>query len=1377
VTHTRSLWKIEDLRPGDHVCHIYHTEEQQHSVLSGFVGQGLQRGEKVIHVGPVHAFESLQASLERSGIEAASRVARGQLTTFHPPSNTLLEANRTAPLLYAEVERALAEEYTALRVAIERFPTPSASGVRDPLLEGEVQLQSFCHGSTCSVLCQYDRRGIAPAVLMDVLRIHPVAIIGTEVYENFYYTPPAGPSPGEDEEAVLNQCLENLARHGRVEKTLRQRNRELELLDRASRALVSTLNLDQVLATVLEEVRRMLDVVAASVWLIDPDTGAVVCRQASGPQSEIVRGWRMEPGEGIAGWVARSGRSLLVPDTQADARHFKEVGRRIEVDIRSILSTPLRVKQQVIGALQVVDTEVNRFRPGDLRLIEPLAATAAIAVENARLYAEADRLRAFHENIVQSMEEGILLEDAEGRIRFINPKTAELLGYTLEELAGQHWTVVIAPERLAEAKAESAKRLEGVTSQYESVLLTRDGERVPALISARPLFEGKEYGGVLAVFTDISERKRREEEQQQLQDRVQAQQETLIRLTTHPAVIEGRLDQALPTIAQEVAETLEVERVGIWRFTQAGSHIRCLEDFERSAGVHSVGAIFPTQNYPHYFAALEKGLVVDVSDVKSDPRTEELIDDYWEPEGIGATLEAPIRLGGQLVGVVCHEHTGSPRDWTPDEVAFASQVAELVSQTFLNAKLRNRTERLVVVNRIARAAGATLHLNNLMETVYHEITSVFQADGFLLALYDAESDELDFRLRVIEGARRPPAREPLGNRLTSLIVREKKALLIYDLEQEREFLSLLPMWDASPSPCSWLGVPLQIGERVIGVIGVQSSSPHAFGEEEQLLLSTIADQVAVAVENARLFEAEYSQRELAQALQEAATVVSSTLDLEQVLDRILEQVERVVPGDTFNVMLLEGKVAQRVRGRGYEQLGLDASAFGEEIEIDRYPALLRMREMGEPVVIPDTAAEAHHIPHAEGAAQRSYVAAPIDVAGVTVGFLNVAGSRAGQFGPDDALRLEAFAHHAAIAIHNARLYRQLQNYAELLEKRVQERTAQLECQYAQLDAVLRSASDGIIVTDAAGEILQTNPVAEVWLTRTLVPEDARQLRDAVRDLARRAAQRPAEMLELKGMDLELKAAPISEPGVVEEATAVVAVYDASHLKALDRMKTRFVSNVSHELRTPITTIKLYADLMMRRPEKWREYAGELKREADRQAKLIEDILQLSHIDAWTGVKARSIPLDTLIGLCVDGYQMLARERRVEFVHHPAETSPVVLVDPDRISQVLDNLVVNALRYTSEGGRVTITSSVDEAHGRRWGTMTIRDTGIGIPPDELDHIFERFYRGQAVREMQIPGTGLGLAIVKEIVELHGGRVTVESQVGDGSTFTVWLPLAE
>jgi PAS domain S-box-containing protein len=181
-----------------------------------------------------------------------------------------------------------------------------------------------------------------------------------------------------------------------VEETLRRRNRELELLHQAAEAFGSSLDLDEVLRTVLDQTCDLLGVIAGSIWLIDRDQvahdrepGNLVCLQAVGPKSDLLRGWRLPAGKGIVGWVADNGESLMVPDARANERHFDGVDQQLDLGIRSILGVPLRMKQKVIGVLQVVDTHVGRFHMADLGVLEPLATSAAIAIENARLYKRA----------------------------------------------------------------------------------------------------------------------------------------------------------------------------------------------------------------------------------------------------------------------------------------------------------------------------------------------------------------------------------------------------------------------------------------------------------------------------------------------------------------------------------------------------------------------------------------------------------------------------------------------------------------------------------------------------------------------------------------------------------------------------------------------------------------------------------------------------------------------------------------------------------------------------------------------------------------------------------------------------------------------------
>jgi PAS domain S-box-containing protein len=332
-------------------------------------------------------------------------------------------------------------------------------------------------------------------------------------------------------------AFQDVTERKRVEEALRQRNRELALLNAAGQVLGSTLDLDQVFAIVLEEVRRLLEVSACSIWLVAPGSddpspsvpGELICRQASGPQSEIVRGWRLPPGVGIAGWVARNGESLIVPDTRADARHFKGVAERMGLELRSILSVPLQVKQRVIGVLQVMDAEVGRFNTEDLALLEPLAASAAIAIENARLYERAqgeiverkraeegqrkaltEALRATRarqeseerfQRLSQAAFEGIVISD-KGKILDVNDQFADMIGYESSEIVGIDAVRLVAPES---RDLVLEKMMTGHEALYEHTALRKDGSTFPVEAQAKALpYQGRVVR--VTAIRDITER-------------------------------------------------------------------------------------------------------------------------------------------------------------------------------------------------------------------------------------------------------------------------------------------------------------------------------------------------------------------------------------------------------------------------------------------------------------------------------------------------------------------------------------------------------------------------------------------------------------------------------------------------------------------------------------------------------------------------------------------------------------------------------------------------------------------------------------------------------------------------------------------------------
>jgi len=259
-----------------------------------------------------------------------------------------------------------------------------------------------------------------------------------------------------------------------------------------------------------------------------------------------------------------------------------------------------------------------------------------------------------------------------------------------------------------------------------------------------------------------------------------------------------------------------------------------------------------------------------------------------------------------------------------------------------------------------------------------------------------------------------------------------------------------------------------------------------------------------------------------------------------------------------------------------------------------------------------------------------------------------------------------------------------------------------------------------------------------------------------------------EQIQRHAAELEQRVAERTRE--LEEANA--------QLQELDRLKSKFVSDVSHELRTPVANIGLYLHLLQRgKPDKQAQYQGVIKEQTERLATLIDDILNLSRLDlAKEQGKVTFAPID----LNMVAEQVVAAQRPraeaagLELILESDTSLPPVRAESNQLAQVITNLVTNALSYTLVG-QVRVSTSLDAERGQV--CVEVRDTGMGIDPEDLPHLFERFYRGRRVGSSSIPGTGLGLAIVKEIVDLHGGRIDVESQMDQGSTFRVWLPQAE
>jgi signal transduction histidine kinase len=237
---------------------------------------------------------------------------------------------------------------------------------------------------------------------------------------------------------------------------------------------------------------------------------------------------------------------------------------------------------------------------------------------------------------------------------------------------------------------------------------------------------------------------------------------------------------------------------------------------------------------------------------------------------------------------------------------------------------------------------------------------------------------------------------------------------------------------------------------------------------------------------------------------------------------------------------------------------------------------------------------------------------------------------------------------------------------------------------------------------------------------------------------------------------------------------VTIIRDISQEKALQDQRARFVAHASHELRTPITNLKTRLYLMRKQPEKLDEHLTVVEQVTERMKKLVEDLLDLSRLERGTiPLNREELNLSRLIAEVVGVQQPEAERKHIVLASDLPSTPLNILADQERMTQVITNLVTNAINYTPEGGAIHVYASSERNNGTDYAVVHVQDSGVGIASDHLPHIFQPFYR---VGD-KAGGTGLGLSITREIVEMHGGHILVESEVGHGSRFSLKFALAQ
>jgi PAS domain S-box-containing protein len=587
-----------------------------------------------------------------------------------------------------------------------------------------------------------------------------------------------------------------------------------------------------------------------------------------------------------------------------------------------------------------------------------------------------------------------------------------------------------------------------------------------------------------------------------------------------------------------------------------------------------------------------------------------------------------------------------------------------------------------------------------------------------------------------------------------------------------------------------LAVPMLREGRAIGAITIGRAEVGEFSDAQVQLLRTFADQAVIAVENVRLFqELEARTRDLTRsvgelrALGEVSQAVSSTLDLEAVLEAIVSRAVQLSSSDSGVVYEFD-EATQSFHARATDRITQEhlKAVRATPIQLGE-GAVGRAGVIREPVQVADIADETQSVARQvrrllvrEGL--RSLLAVPLVREDRVVGGLVILRRELGAFSREVVATLQTFAAQSVLAIHNARLFREIQR----------------QKQYSEV--LVETSPVAIVTVDLRGVVVGWNPSAERLFGYTsaealdrpiedlvATPEVREEVRANVRktiggEWIRAMAQRARKDgtlvdVEISSMPVVVDGAGVGMIGIYHDITELLQA--RREAEAANEAKSAFLATMSHEIRTPMNAVIGMSGLLLNTAltDEQRDYAEIVRQSGDALLTVINDILDFSKIEAGK-LELESQPFDLreCVESALDLVATRAAEKGLDLAYLPGDGTPAAIVgDVTRLRQVLLNLLSNAVKFTERGEVVLLVSArrLDVAGSLHELTFTVRDTGIGIPPDRLGRLFQSFSQADASTTRRYGGTGLGLAISQRLTELMGGHIGVTSEVGTGSEF--------
>jgi signal transduction histidine kinase len=684
------------------------------------------------------------------------------------------------------------------------------------------------------------------------------------------------------------------------------------------------------------------------------------------------------------------------------------------------------------------------------------------------------------------------------------------------------------------------------------------------------------------------------------------------------------------------------------------------------------------------------------------------------------------------------DYITKPFDWR--ELAARIRAKLRVKQA--EDALRRRNRELGLLPAIGQDLSARLDVEELtLITLQRSVEHLAAANGHLVVFQPDGA-----ALHKIH-----PARDGAADCADERFAREGLVAEVVGSHQSRIIENTLaePHWLRLPGDAtrSAIAVPLLSRRGVIGVLVLQQTQPSFFNNDHLGLLQAIASQAAIAIENGQLYAIEHKRVSELVALNQISRQFGVLSHSAELFDTMPQLIQDALGYPAVSLWLTEPEKGQ-----------LNLRSLADEIGLPADQLSLAARQVvntGQPVHFSGTlesSAQAQAGPRALSA-----IAVPIFWGTSASGVLAIHSGRPHAFQESDRVVLENLASQIAAALERIQLF----EYVEQEQQR--------------LTAVLRAAADAILVIDPKGALRLINPAGRQLFTDVdakvgQVLPLGRGYDDLIRVLQKARQSNTIEQGEITWPDKRTFAALITP---VEDGGQVAILHDVTHFKDVERVKNEFIATASHDLKGPITAVVGYSQLLEKAgtlsPHQ-SEYVTRMQHATGQMMELVQSMLDLARIDMGIALNYETLDVHSLAASVVDEYetQAAARSQTVTLAQPGARLS--IKADSLRLRQAVRNLVGNAIKYTPDGGRITVSTQVSA----QAATIQVQDTGFGIPEVDLPFIFDKFYRVHSEATRDTEGNGLGLAIVKAIVEQHGGQVQVQSTPGRGSCFSLSLP---